>query len=162
MRLTPDPIGSGHLSASWQPQSGPSTPSPVAAQFTSEGATLSGLDLELLGGGYRMSLVKRRFATGSYCGGWVGGTVLKEQGEVGSQERPGLTRDPHAVLSPQGCTSPAAEVPQCLGPPALLPLPAPPAPPGWTPWTGAPISAWLGQLLSPPSTSRHWPLVFFK
>lgn len=58
-------LGSGHLSASWQPQSGPSTPSPVAAQFTSEGATLSGLDLELLGGGYRMSLVKRRFATGS-------------------------------------------------------------------------------------------------
>ncbi|XP_052018014.1 F-BAR domain only protein 1 isoform X2 [Apodemus sylvaticus] len=58
--------GSGHLSASWQPQSGPSIPSPVAAQFTSEGATLSGLDLELLGGGYRMSLVKRRFATGMY------------------------------------------------------------------------------------------------
>lgn len=58
--------GSGRLSASWQPQSGPSTPSPVAAQFTSEGATLSGLDLELLGGGYRMSLVKRRFATGMY------------------------------------------------------------------------------------------------
>lgn len=57
--------GSGHLSASWQPQSGPSTPSPVTAQFTSEGATLSGLDLELLGGGYRMSLVKRRF-TGMY------------------------------------------------------------------------------------------------
>lgn len=63
--LTPGPVGSGRLSASWQPQSGPSTPSPVAAQFTSEGATLSGLDLELLGGGYRMSLVKRRFATGS-------------------------------------------------------------------------------------------------
>ncbi|KAL6039905.1 hypothetical protein STEG23_004322, partial [Scotinomys teguina] len=59
--------GSGRLSASWQPQSGPSTPSPVAAQFTSEGATLSGLDLELLGGGYRMSLVKRRFATVSFC-----------------------------------------------------------------------------------------------
>ncbi|XP_076409255.1 F-BAR domain only protein 1 isoform X1 [Peromyscus maniculatus bairdii] len=58
--------GSGRLSASWQPQAGPSTPSPVAAQFTSEGATLSGLDLELLGGGYRMSLVKRRFATGMY------------------------------------------------------------------------------------------------
>ncbi|XP_021078751.1 F-BAR domain only protein 1 isoform X1 [Mesocricetus auratus] len=58
--------GSGRLSASWQPQTGPSTPSPVAAQFTSEGATLSGLDLELLGSGYRMSLVKRRFATGMY------------------------------------------------------------------------------------------------
>ena len=36
----------------------------MAAQFTSEGATLSGVDLELVGSGYRMSLVKRRFATG--------------------------------------------------------------------------------------------------
>ncbi|XP_070648653.1 F-BAR domain only protein 1 isoform X3 [Bos indicus] len=58
--------GSGRLSASWEPCSGPSTPSPVAAQFTSEGATLSGVDLELVGSGYRMSLVKRRFATGKY------------------------------------------------------------------------------------------------
>ncbi|XP_077651835.1 F-BAR domain only protein 1 isoform X7 [Urocitellus parryii] len=58
--------GTGHLSASWEPVSGPSTPSPVAAQFTSEGATLSGVDLELVGNGYRMSLVKRRFATGMY------------------------------------------------------------------------------------------------
>ncbi|XP_016022386.2 F-BAR domain only protein 1 isoform X2 [Rousettus aegyptiacus] len=57
--------GSGHLSASWEPCSGPSTPSPVAAQFTSEGTTLSGVDLELVGSGYRMSLVKRRFATGT-------------------------------------------------------------------------------------------------
>ncbi|XP_060152852.1 F-BAR domain only protein 1 isoform X2 [Globicephala melas] len=57
--------GSGRLSASWEPRSGPSTPSPVAAQFTSEGATLSGVDLELVGSGYRMSLVKRRFATGT-------------------------------------------------------------------------------------------------
>ncbi|XP_054106613.1 F-BAR domain only protein 1 isoform X9 [Callithrix jacchus] len=57
--------GSGRLSASWEPLSGPSTPSPVAAQFTSEGATLSGVDLELVGSGYRMSLVKRRFATGT-------------------------------------------------------------------------------------------------
>uniref|UniRef100_A0A2K5Y2E4 FCH and mu domain containing endocytic adaptor 1 n=1 Tax=Mandrillus leucophaeus TaxID=9568 RepID=A0A2K5Y2E4_MANLE len=57
---------SGRLSASWEPLSGPSTPSPVAAQFTSEGATLSGVDLELVGSGYRMSLVKRRFATGMY------------------------------------------------------------------------------------------------
>lgn len=38
----------------------------MAAQFTSEGATLSGVDLELVGSGYRMSLVKRRFATGTY------------------------------------------------------------------------------------------------
>ncbi|XP_075393954.1 F-BAR domain only protein 1 isoform X8 [Tenrec ecaudatus] len=58
--------GAGRLSASWEPCSGPSMPSPVAAQFTSEGATLSGVDLELVGSGYRMSLVKRRFATGMY------------------------------------------------------------------------------------------------
>ncbi|XP_004646924.1 F-BAR domain only protein 1 [Octodon degus] len=58
--------GSGRLSASWEPLSGPSTPSPVAAQFMSEGVTLSGVDVELVGGGYRMSLVKRRFATGMY------------------------------------------------------------------------------------------------
>lgn len=37
----------------------------MAAQFTSEGTTLSGVDLELVGSGYRMSLVKRRFATGT-------------------------------------------------------------------------------------------------
>uniref|UniRef100_A0A2K5RVG8 FCH and mu domain containing endocytic adaptor 1 n=1 Tax=Cebus imitator TaxID=2715852 RepID=A0A2K5RVG8_CEBIM len=58
--------GEGLLSGGWEPLSGPSTPSPVAAQFTSEGATLSGVDLELVGSGYRMSLVKRRFATGMY------------------------------------------------------------------------------------------------
>ncbi|KAK2495221.1 hypothetical protein MC885_021610 [Smutsia gigantea] len=51
----------------WEPCSGPSTPSPVSAQFTSEGTTLSGVDLELVGGGYRMSLVKRRFATALPC-----------------------------------------------------------------------------------------------
>lgn len=113
--LTPGPVGSGRLSASWQPQSGPSTPSPVAAQFTSEGATLSGLDLELLGGGYRMSLVKRRFATGSYRAG------------LGLQAK---CRGAHArnpcqapALSPQGCTSPVAKVLRDLLPsrPLLLP-----------------------------------------
>lgn len=58
-------LGSGRLCASWESLAGPSAPSPVAAQFTSEGATLSGVDLELVGSGYRMSLVKRRFATGT-------------------------------------------------------------------------------------------------
>ncbi|XP_025052343.1 F-BAR domain only protein 1 [Alligator sinensis] len=57
------------LSASWQPLDGPSRPSPVAAQFTSEGSTLSGVELELVGSGYRMSLVKKRFATGIYLAG---------------------------------------------------------------------------------------------
>lgn len=64
--LTSASTGSGRLCASWEPRAGPSTPSPVAAQFTSEGATLSGVDLELVGSGYRMSLVKRRFATGRH------------------------------------------------------------------------------------------------
>uniref|UniRef100_A0A8C3XLL7 FCH and mu domain containing endocytic adaptor 1 n=1 Tax=Chelydra serpentina TaxID=8475 RepID=A0A8C3XLL7_CHESE len=57
--------GCGHLSASWEPLYGPSKPSPVAAQFTSEGSTLSGVEVELAGSGYRMSLVKKRFATGN-------------------------------------------------------------------------------------------------
>uniref|UniRef100_A0A8C8SKY4 FCH and mu domain containing endocytic adaptor 1 n=1 Tax=Pelusios castaneus TaxID=367368 RepID=A0A8C8SKY4_9SAUR len=66
---TPDSGGSGHLSASWEPLYGPSKPSPVAAQFTSEGSTLSGVEVELAGSGYRMSLVKKRFATGIYLAG---------------------------------------------------------------------------------------------
>jgi hypothetical protein len=91
-RLTPpSPPGSGHLSASWEPLSGPSAPSPVAAQFTSEGVTLSGVDLELVGSGYRMSLVKRRFATGEgqkrgADGIWgdsgVGGESLRRPGAM--------------------------------------------------------------------------------
>lgn len=61
--------GCGRLSASWQPLGGPSKPSPVAAQFSSEGSTLSGVEVELAGAGYRMSLVKKRFATGIYLAG---------------------------------------------------------------------------------------------
>uniref|UniRef100_A0A8C4WCK5 MHD domain-containing protein n=1 Tax=Gopherus evgoodei TaxID=1825980 RepID=A0A8C4WCK5_9SAUR len=53
----------------WEPLYGPSKPSPVAAQFTSEGSTLSGVEVELVGSGYRMSLVKKRFATGIYLAG---------------------------------------------------------------------------------------------
>ncbi|NWR40355.1 FCHO1 protein, partial [Tachuris rubrigastra] len=55
----------GRLSASWEPLGGPSKPSPVAAQFSSEGSTLSGVEVELASAGYRMSLVKKRFATGT-------------------------------------------------------------------------------------------------
>ncbi|XP_054031110.1 F-BAR domain only protein 1 isoform X2 [Dryobates pubescens] len=61
--------GCGRLSASWEPLCGPSKPSPVAAQFSSEGSTLSGVEVELAGAGYRMSLVKKRFATGIYLAG---------------------------------------------------------------------------------------------
>lgn len=63
------PAGCGRLSASWEPLGGPSKPSPVAAQFSSEGSTLSGVEVELAGAGYRMSLVKKRFATGMGLGG---------------------------------------------------------------------------------------------
>ncbi|KAF1524067.1 F-BAR domain only protein 1, partial [Eudyptes sclateri] len=60
--------GCGRLSASWEPLCGPSKPSPVAAQFSSEGSTLSGVEVELASAGYRMSLVKKRFATGTAGG----------------------------------------------------------------------------------------------
>ncbi|XP_072834088.2 F-BAR domain only protein 1 [Pogona vitticeps] len=61
--------GSGRLLATWEPLDGLSKPSPVAAQFTSEGSTISGAEVELVGPGYRMSLVKKRFATGIYLAG---------------------------------------------------------------------------------------------
>uniref|UniRef100_A0A673GR53 F-BAR domain only protein 2 n=1 Tax=Sinocyclocheilus rhinocerous TaxID=307959 RepID=A0A673GR53_9TELE len=43
---------------------GPSIPATLAVQFFSEGSTLSGVDVELVGSGYRLSLNKKRFATG--------------------------------------------------------------------------------------------------
>ncbi|KAI4549456.1 hypothetical protein MJG53_020379, partial [Ovis ammon polii x Ovis aries] len=45
---------------------GPSKPSPLVVQFTSEGSTLSGCDIELVGAGYRFSLIKKRFAAGKW------------------------------------------------------------------------------------------------
>uniref|UniRef100_A0A673GQK0 F-BAR domain only protein 2 n=1 Tax=Sinocyclocheilus rhinocerous TaxID=307959 RepID=A0A673GQK0_9TELE len=45
---------------------GPSIPATLAVQFFSEGSTLSGVDVELVGSGYRLSLNKKRFATGRY------------------------------------------------------------------------------------------------
>ena len=45
---------------------GRSTPSTTAIQFISEGATLSGVEFELVGQGYRISLAKKRFGTGMY------------------------------------------------------------------------------------------------
>ena len=43
---------------------GPSIPRAVAVQFVSEGTTMSGVDFELVGPGYRVSLVKKRLFTG--------------------------------------------------------------------------------------------------
>uniref|UniRef100_A0A674CFZ6 FCH and mu domain containing endocytic adaptor 2 n=1 Tax=Salmo trutta TaxID=8032 RepID=A0A674CFZ6_SALTR len=61
-----DNEGSGSLRAKFELSDGPSTPTTLAVQFMSEGSTLSGVDMELLGTGYRLSLNKKRFATGTY------------------------------------------------------------------------------------------------
>lgn len=57
-------IGSGSLRAKFDLSEGPSKPATLAVQFISEGSTLSGVDVELVGTGYRLSLIKKRFATG--------------------------------------------------------------------------------------------------
>lgn len=62
--------GSGTLCASWQCLEAPrGAPPSLAVQFVGSGATLSGMDLELVGSRYRMSLIKKRFATGKYMAG---------------------------------------------------------------------------------------------
>ncbi|CDQ56254.1 unnamed protein product [Oncorhynchus mykiss] len=56
--------GVGALLGRFQLTEGPSKPSQLAVHFTSEGSTLSGCDIHLVGTGYRLSLVKKRFAAG--------------------------------------------------------------------------------------------------
>ncbi|XP_018413745.1 PREDICTED: F-BAR domain only protein 2 [Nanorana parkeri] len=58
--------GSGSLRAKFDISEGPSNPSTLAVQFVSDSSTLSGVDIELVGTGYRLSLVKKRFCTGRY------------------------------------------------------------------------------------------------
>uniref|UniRef100_A0A3Q2VR67 FCH and mu domain containing endocytic adaptor 2 n=1 Tax=Haplochromis burtoni TaxID=8153 RepID=A0A3Q2VR67_HAPBU len=58
--------GAGSLRAKFELSNGPSHPSTLAVQFMNEGSTLSGVDMELQGAGYRLSLSKKRFATGRY------------------------------------------------------------------------------------------------
>ncbi|XP_041825283.1 F-BAR domain only protein 2 isoform X2 [Melanotaenia boesemani] len=58
--------GAGSLRAKFELSNGPSNPSTLAVQFMNEGSTLSGVDMELQGTGYRISLNKKRFATGRY------------------------------------------------------------------------------------------------
>ena len=59
-----DDNGEGCLRAKFDLGDGPTTPSTVAVQFLCEGTTLSGVDFDLVGLGYRVSLVKKRFVTG--------------------------------------------------------------------------------------------------
>lgn len=56
--------GVGSLRARFEISSGPSSQGTIAAQFNCEGTTLSGAEFELIGSGYRLSLVKRRFVSG--------------------------------------------------------------------------------------------------
>ncbi|XP_068280393.1 F-BAR domain only protein 2-like isoform X2 [Nyctibius grandis] len=58
--------GSGSLRAKFELSEGPSKPATLAVLFISEGSTLSDVDVELVGTGYRLSLLKKRFATGRY------------------------------------------------------------------------------------------------
>ncbi|XP_053739936.1 SH3-containing GRB2-like protein 3-interacting protein 1 [Synchiropus splendidus] len=58
--------GVGALLGRFQMTEGLCKPSQLAVHFTSEGSTLSGCDIQLVGTGYRLSLVKKRFAAGRY------------------------------------------------------------------------------------------------
>ncbi|CAG0879746.1 unnamed protein product [Darwinula stevensoni] len=56
--------GVGSLRARFDLSHGPGSPGVLACQFACDGSTLSGLGLELVGPGYRLSLVKRKFSAG--------------------------------------------------------------------------------------------------
>ncbi|XP_041360186.1 F-BAR domain only protein 2-like isoform X2 [Gigantopelta aegis] len=56
----------GCIRAKFELKSGPSIPSTTALQFASDGSTISGVEFELVGSGYRISLAKKRFASGKY------------------------------------------------------------------------------------------------
>ncbi|XP_059142905.1 F-BAR domain only protein 2-like isoform X2 [Physella acuta] len=56
----------GSIRAKFELGKGPTKPVTTAMQFAAEGATLSGSEFELAGPGYRISLMKKRFATGKY------------------------------------------------------------------------------------------------
>lgn len=58
--------GVGALLGRFQMTEGPCKSSQLAVQFSSEGCTLSGCDIQLVGTGYRLSLIKKRFAAGKY------------------------------------------------------------------------------------------------
>ncbi|XP_046481953.1 F-BAR domain only protein 2 isoform X2 [Neodiprion pinetum] len=62
--------GVGSLKARIELDQGPGSQGTIFTQFNCEGTTLSGVEFELVGVGYRLSLVKRRFVSGRYmCDG---------------------------------------------------------------------------------------------
>eukprot|EP00096_Caligus_rogercresseyi_P009724 TRINITY_DN3351_c0_g1_i5.p1 TRINITY_DN3351_c0_g1~~TRINITY_DN3351_c0_g1_i5.p1 ORF type:complete len:113 (-),score=27.39 TRINITY_DN3351_c0_g1_i5:400-738(-) len=64
--LRADEPGLQALRGRFELDSGPGSQGTIAAQFNCEGSTLSGIDIELLGPGYRLSLIKKRFVSGKY------------------------------------------------------------------------------------------------
>ncbi|XP_033213673.1 F-BAR domain only protein 2 isoform X2 [Belonocnema kinseyi] len=58
--------GVGSLKARIDLEHGPGSQGTIHTQFNCEGTTLSGIEFELVGSGYRLSLVKRRFVSGKY------------------------------------------------------------------------------------------------
>lgn len=58
--------GCSALRARFDVTRGPTTPAPVAVQFTGEGSTISMLNFDLTSPAYKLSLVKKRFASGKY------------------------------------------------------------------------------------------------
>jgi len=56
--------GVGSLRARLEVTNGPGSQGTIATQFNCEGTTLSGVEFDLVGAGYRLSLVKRRFVSG--------------------------------------------------------------------------------------------------
>lgn len=60
------PPGVGALLGRFQVKDGHCKTSQLAVQFSSEGCTLSGCDIQLVGTGYRLSLIKKRFAAGQF------------------------------------------------------------------------------------------------
>ncbi|XP_064477537.1 F-BAR domain only protein 2-like isoform X2 [Ornithodoros turicata] len=56
----------GSLLARFALKEGPSNPKPLEVRFACEGASLSGAGFELVGAGYRVSLVKKQVMSGKY------------------------------------------------------------------------------------------------
>ncbi len=73
-----DGSGVGSLRGRFELTGGPGSQGTIAAQFNCEGTTLSGVDLELVGPGYRLSLVKKRFVSGKYLSRQKGELLLAQ------------------------------------------------------------------------------------
>ncbi|CAG0914899.1 unnamed protein product [Notodromas monacha] len=58
--------GCGELRARFELKSGPGSPGTVSCSFNCEGTTLSGAEFQLVGPGYRVSLIKKKLVSGKY------------------------------------------------------------------------------------------------